>query len=83
MPPLATSKRPLWSRSAPGERPLAVAEQFALDQVFGDSAPQLTGHERHVGPLALLVERPGDQFLAGAGLAEDQHRRIGRGDRSR
>ena len=41
-------------------------------------APQLT---RTIGPLARRDRawmRPRDHFLAGAGLAEEQHRRVGR-----
>src|SRR2546430_13511265 len=30
-------------------------------------------HERSVGPVAVLVERPRDQFLAGAGFAANEH----------
>ena len=38
------------------------------------------GHERLVLPRAVLVDRLGDQFLAGAGLALDEHAGVGRGD---
>ncbi len=79
VPPLATSKRPLWSRSAPVNAPF-LWPNSSLSTRFCVSAPQLTGHERHVGPLALDEERAGDHFLAGAGLAEDQHAAVGRGD---
>jgi len=56
----------------PGEGPLAVAEQLALDERFRQ-CPAIDGHERHLGPQALLVQCPGDELLAGAGLAQDQH----------
>ena len=62
-----------------GEAAFAMAEQFALDQVLGQRAA-IDGHKGHVGPGALIVDGAGDQLLAGAGFAEDQHGRIGRGD---
>ena len=62
-----------------GERPLLVAEQLALDEVLRQR-PAVDRDERHVGPLALRVERAGDDFLAGAGLAGDQHAAVGRAD---
>ena len=61
----------------PGEGPFAMAEQFAFDQIFRQCAA-VDRHERHFGPQALIVHRPGDQFLARAGFAEDQHGRVGR-----
>ena len=58
-----------------GERPFAMAEQLALDQRFGQGAA-VDGHERLSRAQALIVHRAGDQFLAGAGLAQDQHRGV-------
>ncbi|MNN43615.1 hypothetical protein D3C81_1578610 [compost metagenome] len=55
-----------------GERPLAVAEQFRLDQPFGDGRA-VDRHERLVGPRAGLVQGACDDFLAGTGLAQQQH----------
>ena len=79
VPPLATSNRPDAVLVGPGERPFAMAEQLALDQVLGQ-CPAVDRHEGHLGPQALVVDRAGDQFLARAGLAEDQHGRVGRRD---
>ena len=62
----------------PGERPLAMAEQLAFDQVLRQGAA-IDRHQRHFRPQALIVQRPGDQFLARARLAHDQHGRIGGG----
>ena len=56
-----------------------MAEQLALGQVFGEGAA-IDGDEGHVGALALLPEHPGDEFLAGARFAEDQHGNVVRGD---
>ena len=80
VPPLATSKSPLRSRVGAGEGPLAVAEQLALDEVLGQGAA-VDRDERVAGAVALVVEVPGDQLLAGAGLAQDHHAGVGRGDR--
>ncbi len=62
----------------PGKRPLAMAEQLAFDQVLRQGAA-VDRHQRHLRPQALIVQRPGDQFLAGARLAHHQHGRIGGG----
>jgi PAS domain S-box-containing protein len=55
----------------PGERAPLVAEQLALDQPLGQRGT-VDGEERLVGPAAVVVQRPGDQFLADAALAEDK-----------
>jgi hypothetical protein len=56
-----------------GERALLVAEQLGLDQRVGDGG-RVHGHERLVASRALPVDGAGDQLLAGAALAGDQHR---------
>ena len=61
-----------------GEAAFAMAEQFAFDQAFGQCAA-VDGHERLFGAVALIVHAAGDQFLAGAGFAGDQHGGFGRG----
>ncbi len=63
-----------------GEGPLAMSEQLALDEVLGQG-PAVHRDEGTVGSAALVVQVPRDQFLAGAGLAQDHHGRVGRGDR--
>ena len=78
VPPSASSKRPTLSRSAPGERPLDVAEQLALQQARRQGGA-VDLDERLARPRAVLVDRLGQQLLAGAALAADQHgRRAGR-----
>ena len=62
-----------------GERALLVAEQFALEQRLGDRGA-VDRQERLVGAVGVLVDRAGDQFLAGAALAEDQHGHVLGGD---
>ena len=62
-----------------GEGAFAVAEQLALDQVFGQRAA-IDGDERHVASRALVVHGAGHQFLAGAGFAADQHGGVRGGD---
>jgi hypothetical protein len=55
----------------------AMAEQFALDQVFGDrGAVDLDEHG--IFAQALRVQRARRQFLAGTRLAVDQHPSVGR-----
>ena len=58
-----------------GERALLVAEQFAFEQRFGERGA-VEADERAVAPRAGLVDRPGDQFLADAALAANEHRRL-------
>ena len=55
-----------------------MAEQLALQQVLGERAA-VDADERAVAARAELVDRLGDQFLAGAGLAQEQHRGVGLG----
>src|SRR5690606_19762978 len=61
-----------------GERPLDVTEQLGLHQLLGDR-PAVDRHEWTGGSIGEVVERPGDQLLASAGLAADQH--VGPGGR--
>ncbi len=56
-----------------GEGALAVAEELTFEQVFGDRSA-VYGHEGAVGIGAETVQRAGDEFLAGACLAANQHR---------
>ena len=56
----------------PGERPLDVAEQLALQQALGQR-PAVDPHVGAVGPPAEAVQGAGDHLLAGAGLAHQQH----------
>ena len=59
-----------------GERAAFMAEQFGFDEVARDRR-HVDGDERTVAALAVVMERAGDQFLAGAGLAGDHHREVG------
>ena len=60
-----------------GERPLLVAEQLALQQRLGERRT-VHGEERSVDAVTALVQRPGDQLLAGSRFADDQHGQPGR-----
>ena len=55
-----------------GESAPLVAEQFALEQLFGDSR-RIDGHEWTACARRVLVQSARDQLLAGAGFAGDQH----------
>ena len=59
-----------------GEGALLVAEQLALDQLARDRR-HVDRDERAVAALAVVVQRAGDQLLAGAALAGDQHGEVG------
>ena len=62
-----------------GEAALLVAEQLALDQRLRDRAA-VHGHERRRLAPAELVQGLGDELLARAALALDQHARVRRCD---
>ena len=79
MPPSAASKAPARAPGRAGEGAPAVAEQLGVQQGLGQR-PAVDDHERPLGARRGIVQRPGDQLLAGAGLALDQHRRLAGGD---
>jgi hypothetical protein len=72
-------KKALAMGVGPGEGPLAVAEQLALDEVLRERSA-VDRDEGVPRASALVVEVAGDEFLAGAGLAENHDRGVGRGD---
>ena len=60
-------------RLGAGERAAFVAEQFAFQQRIRDGGA-IDGDERFVGAEAVLINRAGNQFLAGPGGAANQDR---------
>ena len=74
MPPFACSNQPLRRVDGAGERALLVAEQLRVDQLRRDGAA-IHPAERTAAEGRVLVDRAGDDLLAGAGFAEQQHRR--------
>ena len=79
VPPLAYSNLPIRLRRRAGERPCFVAEQLAFENAFRQGG-DVERHERLAFARAVLMHGPGDEFLAGAVLALDQHGAVGRGD---
>ena len=66
----------LLRRVGAGERAFLVAEQLRLDQILRQRrAADLD--ERLLRPRRVVVDGVGDQLLAGARLAAQQHRRVG------
>ncbi len=59
-----------------GEGPPNVAEELGFEQFLGNR-PAVDGDEHPVRPAAVVVKGPGDQLLAGAALAGDQHGAVG------
>ena len=55
-----------------GERALLVAEELALQERLAERRA-VEPHERRLGARAGAVDRLGDQLLAGAALAVDEH----------
>ncbi len=62
-----------------GEGALGVAEELALEQRVGERGA-VDGDEGSLAPVRGVVDRAGDQLLAGPGLAADQHAGVARGD---
>ena len=79
VPPLATSNRPTRCSSAPVNAPLRWPNSSLSIRVSG-SAPQLTATNGLSARRLCSMHGPGDQLLAGAGFAQDQHGGIGRRD---
>ena len=63
-------------RLGAGEGALLVAEELGFDQV-ARNCRHVDRDERPVAPLAVVVERAGDKFLAGAGFARDHDGQVG------
>ena len=63
----------------PGERPLLVPEQLALQQRLGQGGA-VDRDERAIAAGAVVVDQPGCQFLARAGRAGEQDGDGGVGD---
>ena len=59
-------------RGGSRKRPALMAEQFALQQILGNRRA-IDGDERFLRPVAMLVNRPRNQFLARPGFAANQH----------
>ena len=79
VPPSAISILPMRLLHRAGERALLVAEQLALEQLLGNRGA-VDRDELAVLAAALRVHRAREQLLAGAALAQDQHRHVGRRD---
>ena len=75
MPPSASRKRPRRARSAPVKAPFAVPEQLALQQGLRDRRA-VHRDEGLAAAGRLGVDRAREDFLAGAALARQQHRRL-------
>ena len=79
VPPSASSKRPLRALTAPVNDPLAWPKS-SLSSSVSVMAAQLTGTNGPLGALAVGVDGLGDELLAGAALARDEHDGVGRRD---
>ena len=66
-------------RGGAGERSLHVPEHVAGEERARRDRT-VDGNERLRGPIATAVDRAGDQFLAGAARAQDEHAGLVRGD---
>ena len=64
------------ARAGAGERAFLVAEQLGFEQVLRNRRA-VDRDKRTVGSRTEHVQRAGEQLLAGAALAFEQHRRVG------
>ncbi len=78
VPPSACSKRPMRRSVRAGEGAALVAEQLAFEQVLG-SAAQFTLTKLRVVAERVVVDGAGDQLLARARFAADEHGRVALG----
>ncbi len=78
MPPSAFCSLPILSSVRAGKAALAMAEQLAFDQLFGDGRA-IHFDESLRAARAAVVNRVRHQFLAGAAFAVDQHASVGGG----
>ena len=58
-----------------GEGAFFVAKELAFEEVFGDGTA-IEGDHLVLAARAVLMDRLGDEFLAGAAFARDKHRRV-------
>ena len=58
-----------------GKGALLVVEEFALDQFAGDRG-HVDGDEGAIAPAPVIMQRAGDEFLAGTALARNHDREI-------
>ena len=72
-PRSASENLPLFGAGGVGERSLDVAEELRFQQRLGNGRT-VDLDERHVALRAAMVHGAGDQLLARAGFAGDQHR---------
>ena len=62
-----------------GERAFFVAEQFAFQKLFGNRGA-VHREERLFAAVAVMINRAGDEFLAGAAFAGDERGGVGGGN---
>ena len=79
VPPSACKNLPILSPIAPVNEP-ATWPKSSLSSKFSGSAPQATSTNGLSRRAPAAVDRAGDERLAGAALASDQHRGFGVGD---
>ena len=79
MPPSACSNLPTWRAGGAGEGAFFVAEEFGFDE-FGGNGGAIEGDEGVFVARRFFVDGAGDEFLAGAGFAEDADAGFAGGD---
>ena len=63
-------------RVGTGECPAFMSKQFGFEQIARNGG-RVQRHERAACARAMAMKRTGDEFLASAGFAGDQHRHVG------
>ena len=57
------------------EGPFFVAEEFAFEELLRNGRA-VDRNKRLIGPWRFIMDRPGDEFLAGAALSGNKHARV-------
>ncbi len=78
VPPLACSKRPMRVLTAWVKAPRSCPKS-SLSSNSSGMAAQFTGTRVPLAAMAVVMQGPGDELLAGAGFPEEQHGGIGVG----
>src|SRR6516165_7408713 len=73
--PVALLKSPDSLRGNSGKCPLFVTEQFAFEQVFRNRCA-IDRNKRLPAAVAVVMNRPRDQFFAGSALSCNHYRRV-------
>src|SRR5215470_15828532 len=71
-------KQPFLVGKSAGERPFHVTEEQTFEERFGQS-PAVDGQEKFIVPIAVSMNREGNELLSRAAITGDEHGCLGMG----